>query len=146
MANLVKPKLDIAISNLPRQNKIVSMEYLMAPETELELAPASLTIGPHRHEESFNEALAKLISISPLENNNWLFVDEKSKVRISIKPQLGMPLPFVRGDSLLKGNFTVHEVLGVIRSSFARTVCKSCLVRFPLLIVRGPTLRIFTSR
>ena len=79
------------------------------------------TIPPANHR--FGGQISKVISL--LERiyslkEGWTTVNENGGVLISNMALEGLELPFVRGDGLIPGSFTLSEVLSVIQYPFAR--------------------------
>ncbi|KAJ3312245.1 hypothetical protein HDV04_003288 [Boothiomyces sp. JEL0838] len=65
-----------------------------------------------------NRGLALMKRVLPLKE--WQAMSEKDGVNISSLPINGLALPFIRGDGVINGNFTLQEVLSVINNAYAR--------------------------
>jgi hypothetical protein len=69
----------------------------------------------------FSIASEWLKLLAPLAN--WKDQTQNQAVTISKLAIEGLPLPFVRGDGLIPGDFTAEEVVSVIRNKHARLKC-----------------------
>lgn len=86
-----------------------------------EIVASRKAVSHHRFDGPINLAKEMLKRVFPLKDG-WTTVKENDGVLISNLPIAGLELPWIRGDGIISGNFTVSEVLSVIQNAFARKV------------------------
>jgi hypothetical protein len=74
----------------------------------------------HRYSKQVNLGIALMNRVYPLDD--WQAQQENGGVQISVLPIDGLGLPFIRGDGLIPGGYSLEEVLSVLQSPFARKV------------------------
>ncbi|KAJ3358825.1 hypothetical protein HDU91_005102 [Kappamyces sp. JEL0680] len=89
-------------------------------ETLQDLQEEIKAMRPPEHRiSSINQAVCLFKRVLPL-SEGWTTSQEKEGVSISSLAVPGLDLPFVRGDGLISGGFTVEEVLSVVQNAFSR--------------------------
>ncbi|KAI8924030.1 hypothetical protein BC831DRAFT_513675 [Entophlyctis helioformis] len=75
---------------------------------------------PHRHTQTVATNMALLADLEPLDHGWNTTLPETNGVAISTVEVAGVDLPFIRGDGIIFGNWSLEEVLSVVRSGAAR--------------------------
>ncbi|KAJ3271619.1 hypothetical protein HDV01_006489 [Terramyces sp. JEL0728] len=105
------------LNTLTEKGKLLS--EITVDELIKEADENALLLPPITHRlPVINRGLALMKRVLPLKE--WQAMSEKDGINISSLPINGLALPFIRGDGVVNGNFTLQEVLSVINNSYAR--------------------------
>lgn len=80
------------------------------------------TYVPHRHTESGVKALKYLKQLMT-DEGIWKPHSEQQGVKVSTIEEPGSTMPVVRGDAVFPPEYTVDEIVNVIKSTGARKIC-----------------------
>lgn len=75
------------------------------------------------HSEKAHQALSELKQLAST-TDGWNLTQEKEGVKLYNKTVDGNPIPIVRGDIVLEGDYTVQQVLTVCTLPGCRKICK----------------------
>ncbi|TPX68871.1 hypothetical protein SpCBS45565_g02823 [Spizellomyces sp. 'palustris'] len=123
------PVKEADISRAPATKSPSEVNTKSVPSTKTEGPPSSSsntpppaarpTYIPHRHTESGVKALKYLKQLMQ-DEAAWKLHSEQQGVKISTIEDGRSPMPVVRGDSVFPPEFTVDDIVNVLRSSGAR--------------------------
>jgi len=97
--------------------------YSLKPKIQLSIKTNEL---PNQNFEiALSKAFLTLDSLSPLDPSQpgWKLQLSKDGVNVFVKEDTSTPFAFFRGDGFIQGQFTVQEILSVIKSPSSRKEC-----------------------
>lgn len=108
-----------------RDNQKKKLSDMHIEEILEELQPEIANLPVRHKHSSINRAIAVMKRVLP--KDEWQVQNENNGITISMLSVEGLGLPFIRGDGVVQGNWSIEEVMSVVQNSYARKFC-TCVV------------------
>ncbi|TPX59540.1 hypothetical protein PhCBS80983_g02412 [Powellomyces hirtus] len=118
------------------------------PAAPAQVAVARPTYIPHRHTESGVKALKYLKQLVTDDNptSNWKYHSDQHGVKISTIEETAGGMPIVRGDAVFPPEYSVDDVVNVLRSNGARKIWDARFEEGTMVEYLNPNEFVFHSR